>query len=70
MTNQSIRDLTLAEAKITLGNIRSTFSNQIPGGEGFLSLNGSELKSEGTQEKEQLIEGWKRSTGIYEFLIG
>lgn len=69
VNEQSIRDLTLAEAKITLGNIRSTFGNQIPGGDGFLQLNGSELKSEGMQEKQEKIDGLKRSTGIYEFMI-
>lgn len=70
VTQQRIRDLTLAEAKITLGNIRSTFGNQIPGGEGFLQLNGSELKAEGNEEKRSIIEGWQRSTAVYEFIIG
>ena len=68
--SQSIKDFTLAEAKITLGTIRSTFSNQIPGGDGMLTLNGSELKSEGTQEKEALKANWKSSTNVYEFIIG
>jgi hypothetical protein len=70
VNSQSIKDFTLAEAKITLGTIRSTFGNQIPGGDGMLQLNGSELKSEGTTEKEALKQSWKTSTNPYEFLIG
>lgn len=70
ITSQSIRDLLLALAKVTLGGIRSTFGNQVPGGDGMLQLNGSEMKSEGAAERDSIIESWKRSTGIYEFIIG
>lgn len=68
--SQSIKDFSLAEAKITLGTIRSTFGNAIPGGDGMLQLNGSELKSEGQAEKEALKSSWKTQTNPYEFLIG
>lgn len=70
LNNQQIKNLLVAEAKITLGNIRSTFGNQIPGGEGMIQLNGSELKQEGMQEKQAIIEDWKKSTNVYEFIIG
>lgn len=70
VNSQSIKDFSLAEAKITLGGIRSTFGNAIPGGDGMLQLNGSELKSEGTQEKADLKASWKSSTNVYEFIIG
>ena len=70
VNSQSIRDFTLAEAKITLGTIRSTFGNQIPGGDGMLQLNGSELKAEGKQEKDDLKATWKTQTNVYEFIIG
>jgi hypothetical protein len=65
-----IRKLMLAEAKITLGTIRSTFGGSIPGGEGMLQLNGDALKSEGNQEKEAVIAAMKSSTEIYEFIFG
>lgn len=70
VTSQSIRDLLLALSKVVLGNIRSTFGNQVPGGDGMLQLNGSELKSEGQADRDRIIESWKRSTAVYEFLIG
>jgi hypothetical protein len=70
VTSQNIKDLTLALAKITLGNIRSTFGNQVPGGDGMLQLNGSELKAEGQQDRDRIIEEWKKSTNVYEFIIG
>jgi len=70
VTSQQIRDLTLAIAKITLGNIRSTFGNSIPGGDGMLQLNGSEMKSEGQSDKDAIIDEWKKSCGVYEFIIG
>jgi hypothetical protein len=70
VTSQSIRDLLLALSKITLGGIRSTFGNSIPGGDGMLQLNGSEMKSEGTADRDRIIDGWKKSTSVYEFIIG
>jgi len=68
--SQSIKDFTLAEAKITLGTIRGTFGNQIPGGDGMLQLNGAELKADGKEEKAALKQSWKSSTNVYEFIIG
>jgi len=70
INSQSIKDFALAEAKITLGTIRSTFGGAIPSGDGMLQLNGSELKAEGTQEKADLKATWKSSTAPYEMLIG
>ena len=70
VNSQQIKDFTLAEAKITLGNIRSTFGNTIPGGDGMIQLNGDTLKSEGKQERADLLIDWQKSTNVYEFLIG
>ena len=70
VTSQSIRQLLLALSKITLGNIRSTFGNQVPGGDGMLQLNGSELKSEGMQEVQAIKDGWKREVQMEAFIIG
>jgi hypothetical protein len=51
---QWIRKYTLALSKIMLGNIRSKYQNiPIPGSE--LMMNGDALKSDGSNEKEQLI---------------
>ena len=50
------RELALAKAKIVLGNIRSTFSGGIPGGEENIQLNGESLLSEGKQEEQTAIE--------------
>ena len=66
----SLKRMTLALAKIVLGGIRSTFGNQVPGGEGMIQLNGSELKSEGAAEKESLLQIWRSSCGPFEILIG
>jgi len=62
VTNQFIKRLTLAEAKIVLGNVRSTFKSGIPGGAEMLQLNGEDLKQEGLQEKEQIIQDMKLNT--------
>jgi len=70
VTNDSLRKYLLALAKITLGNIRSTFGNQVPGGDGMLQLNGSELKSEGMQEVQSIKDGWKREVQMEAFIIG
>lgn len=70
VTSQPIRQLLLALSKITLGNIRSTFGNQVPGGDGMLQLNGSELKSEGQQDRDRIIDGWKRQIQLEAFIIG
>jgi len=70
VTSQPIKDMTLALSKIVLGNIRSTFGNQIPGGDGMLQLNGSELKSEGQQDVDKLKDSWKRSTEPLGFEFG
>lgn len=62
VTNYWIRRLVLAEAKIVLGNIRSTFKNGIPGGSEVLQLNGPELMAEGKEEKEAAINELKKMT--------
>ncbi len=54
--NVQVKQLALAYAKIILGNIRSTFGNQIPGGEGMIQLNGSDLIQQGQAERDQLIK--------------
>jgi hypothetical protein len=56
VSNYWVRQLTLAEAKIVLGNIRSTFKSGIPGGAEMLQLNGEDLKQEGFQERQTLLE--------------
>ena len=48
-----IRDYTLATCKIMLGEARSKFAT-IAGPQGGTSLNGDQLKAEGTQELEKL----------------
>jgi len=61
VTNYWIKRLVLAEAKIVLGNIRSTFKSGIPGGAEMLQLNGEDLKAEGLQEKEVILEDISKS---------
>jgi len=56
VNNYWIRQMTLAEAKIVLGNIRSTFKSGIPGGAEMLQLNGEDLKQEGFNERQMLFE--------------
>ena len=65
-----LRRLVLALAKIVLGNIRGTFGNQIPGGDGLLQLNGPELKADGQAEKESIIDGWKKEIHLDAFILG
>lgn len=55
-TNVQIKQLALAYAKITLGNIRATFGNQIPGGDAMINLNGTELIQQGQTERDTLIQ--------------
>ena len=55
------RALLLAESKILLGTIRSTFVGGIPGGEANIQLNGESLIAEGKQEKQEIMEQMKRS---------
>jgi hypothetical protein len=62
VTNQWIREYTLAKAKIVLGNIRSTFKSGIVGGEGMMQLNGEDLKAEGFQELERIREDLKKTS--------
>ena len=50
------RDLALAEAKILLGTIRSTFPGGVPGGFDNIQLNGESLLQEGKVEKERAIQ--------------
>jgi hypothetical protein len=42
----------------------------VPGGDGMLQLNGSELKAEGTADRDRILEDWKKTTNVYEFIIG
>ena len=56
MSRQWIKQFTLALCKETLGLIRSKFSTvPIPGSD--LSMNGSELISQGREDKEKLAQG-------------
>ena len=56
MSRQWIKQFTLALCKETLGLIRSKFSSvPIPGSD--LSMNGSELLSQGREDKEKLVSG-------------
>ena len=50
-----IRRLALAKAKMILGEILTRYSS-IPGGMGEISMNGSELKAEGKEEEQTIIE--------------
>lgn len=50
-----IRRYSLAEAKLILGNIRSTFKSGVPGGTEMIQLNGEDLITQGQQEKEALL---------------
>ena len=70
VNNMQIKQLCLSLAKISLGTIRSTFGNQIPGGDGMLQLNGSELKQEGMAERDALIQEWQKNPMGYEWMIG
>lgn len=68
---QWIKDFTLANCKIMLGQAREKFAS-IVGPQGGTALNGSSLKSEGQQEVDQLIEDLKNLVpgGMgYAFLI-
>ena len=56
--SQWIKDFTLANCKIMLGQAREKFAS-IVGPQGGTALNGSSLKSEGQQEVDQLIEDLK-----------
>lgn len=69
--SQWIKDFTLANCKIMLGQAREKFAS-IVGPQGGTALNGSSLKSEGQQEVDQLIEDLKNLVpgGMgYAFLI-
>lgn len=67
-TNAQIRQLALAYAKITLGNIRSTFGNQIPGGDALLQLNGNDLIQQGQAERDALIQEFIKQQPILQFI--
>lgn len=69
---QWIKDFTLANCKIMLGQAREKFAS-IVGPQGGTALNGSALKSEGQTEVDQLIEDLKNLVpggSGYAFLIG
>ena len=60
MSRQWIRQFTLALCKETLGLVRSKFSTvPIPGSD--LSMNGSDLISQGREDKSRLLEGLKET---------
>lgn len=54
--SNTIKRLTLAESKLLLGSIRSTFGASIPGGSENIQLNAGELISQGQQEKQSIKE--------------
>jgi len=55
-TNRFIRKFVLAEAKIVLGGIRSTFKSGIPMGSDMAQLNGEDLIAQGNTEKAELMD--------------
>jgi hypothetical protein len=59
VSNYWVRQLTLAEAKIVLGGIRSTFKSGIPGGAEMLQLNGEDLIAQGKEDRLWLFERLK-----------
>lgn len=67
-SNMQIRQLALAYAKITLGNIRSTFGNQIPGGDAMLQLNGNDLIQQGQAERDMLIQEFIKQQPILQMI--
>lgn len=67
-TNVQIKQLALAYAKITLGNIRSTFGNQIPGGDAMLQLNGNDLIQQGQAERDMYIQEFIKQQPILHFM--
>jgi len=71
-TSQWIKDYTFASAKVIIGEAREKFSN-IAGPQGGGSLNGAQMKNEGQQDKERLVEDLKNyvdaSQPLY-FVIG
>lgn len=67
-TNMQIRQLVLAYAKITLGNIRSTFGNQVPGGDAMLQLNGNDLIQQGQAERDALIQEFIKQQPILQMI--
>ena len=67
-TNVQIKQLALAYAKITLGNIRATFGNQIPGGDSMITLNGTELIQQGQTERDTLIQDFIKQQPILQMI--
>ena len=55
-SNRFVKKFTLAEAKIVLGGIRSTFKSGIPMGADMAQLNGEDLIAAGNAEKEKEME--------------
>jgi len=64
-----VRRLALANAKVVLGTIRSTFGNEIPGGESMIRLNGDALIQEGKQDITAIVEEMRKSTSVYDWLF-
>ena len=55
-SNRFVKKFTLAEAKIVLGGIRSTFKSGIPMGSDLAQLNGEDLIAAGNAEKEKEMD--------------
>lgn len=64
-----VKRLSLAYSKIVLGTIRSTFGNEMPGGEGMIRLNGDALLQDGKAEVMAIIEEMRKSTAVYDWLF-
>lgn len=67
-TNVQVRQLALAYAKITLGIIRSTFGDQIPGGDAMVQLNGNSLIQQGQAERDALIQEFIKQQPVFGFI--
>lgn len=67
-TNMQIKQLALAYAKITLGTIRSTFGDQIPGGDAMVQLNGNSLIQQGQTERDMLVQEFIKQQPIFGFI--
>ena len=67
-TNVQIQQLALAYAKITLGTIRSTFGDQIPGGDAMVQLNGNSLIQQGQAERDMLIQEFMKQQPVFGFM--
>ena len=63
----------LAQCKLMLGEARSKYTSGLPGAGGAIQLNGTELKTEGQQELENLkmaIHNMEEGNSPLGFIIG